>query len=69
MIKSLVKVLLFSFTLFSNAQQKATIDSLNRLPFATRIENAAKLDDDYLKNAENAHRLKYILGEAESYSN
>jgi len=69
MIKSLFKALLFSFAMFSNAQQKATIDSLNRLPFATRIENAAHLDDDFLKNAQDAHRLKYILGEAESYSN
>lgn len=69
MIKSLVKALLFSFALFSNAQQKATIDSLNKLPFATKIENAANLDDDFLKNAEDAHKLKYILGEAESYSN
>ena len=69
MIKSLVNALLFSFALFSTAQQKATIDSLNKLPFATKIENAAHLDDDFLQNAKAANKLNYILGEAESYSN
>lgn len=69
MIRDLVTTLLFGFTLLSNAQQKATIDSLNKLPFATKIEKAATLDDDFIKNAEDAHKIKYDLGEAESYSN
>lgn len=69
MIKDLAIILLFGFTLLSNAQQKAAIDSLNKLPFATKIEKAANLDDDFIKNAEDAYKIKYVLGEAESYSN
>ena len=51
------------------AQRRNVIDSLNALPFDYRIENAATLDFAYQKNAADAKKIGYKMGEAESYSN
>ncbi len=69
MIKQLFFVIFLTFALILKAQERASIDALNNLPFATKIEKATNLDDDYLRNAQHASRIKYILGEADSYSN
>ena len=53
----------------ANAQQKSAIDAVNNISFAEKIEKASSLDDDFLKNAQEAHKINYVLGEAESYSN
>ncbi|NMH26728.1 tetratricopeptide repeat-containing sensor histidine kinase [Flavobacterium silvaticum] len=51
------------------AQNRKTIDSLNNIPFETRLAQASKLDVVYLKNASDSKKIKYGLGEGESYSN
>ncbi|RZJ73538.1 sensor histidine kinase [Flavobacterium sp.] len=56
-------------TALVSAQTKKQIDSLNEIPFETRIAKAATLDKAYLKNAESAKKIKYEAGEAMSYSN
>lgn len=69
MIKALFFTIISTFVTGLNAQEKASIDALNNLPFATKIEKAYSLDDDYLRNAKKAKQINYVLGEAESYSN
>ncbi|NUY81826.1 sensor histidine kinase [Flavobacterium sp. MAH-1] len=64
----LVVIWLF-LSLSLSAQTKTQIDSLNDLPFETRIAKAAVLDKAYLKNAEAARKISYAAGEAMSYSN
>lgn len=48
---------------------RKSIDSINSIPFEVRLEKAASLDKVYLINASNAKKIKYVKGEAESYSN
>ncbi len=69
MIKNLLSSAFLILAISAEAQKKEAIDSLNHLLFATKIEKAATLANDYLENAKNAKKLKYTLGEAESYSN
>ncbi len=61
--------ILILFTASVSAQTKKQIDSLNEIPFETRIAKAAVLDKAYLANAESAKKIKYEAGEAMSYSN
>ena len=51
------------------SQTKKSIDSLNNLPFQIRQEKSAILLDYYIVNAQNASKINYKFGEAESYSN
>lgn len=60
-------VLLWMLPVFG--QQKQTIDSLNKLSFDYKVAHASTLDGLYLKNASNARKLNYALGEGESYGN
>ena len=64
-------LLFFVFSVFCFAQKPEIkkIDSINNLPFEVRLKDASILDKVYLKNAENAAKLNYDLGEAKSYSN
>jgi len=52
-----------------NAQSKKEIDSINTIPLQTKTSEPVLLEKTYLKNAESAKTLNYLLGEAESYSN
>lgn len=62
--------LIFVLTAFlSFSQTRKTIDSINNIPFRQKLEQASTLDSDYLKNLQNAIKIKYKLGEGESYSN
>ena len=66
-----MKYFLF-FLCFNNlafSQTKKSIDSLNNLPFQIRQEKSAILLDYYIVNAQNASKINYKFGEAESYSN
>ena len=64
-------LLFFVLSVFCFAQKPEIkkIDSINNLPFEERLKGASVLDKVYLKNAENAAKLNYDLGEAKSYSN
>ena len=64
-------LLFFVLSVFCFAQKPEIkkIDSINNLPFEVRLKDASILDKVYLKNAENAAKLNYDLGEAKSYSN
>lgn len=64
-----VCIAIASFFLNIASAQKARIDSLNALPFDVKIANATVLDNAYLKNAADARKIGYKLGEAMSYSN
>ena len=63
------KLIIFLFLNSLYSQTKKSIDSLNTISFDIRQEKASMLEDDYLMNAKNAKKIKYKLGEAESYSN
>lgn len=54
---------------FALAQTRTAIDSVNSIPFATKVEKARSLDDVFLRNAEAAKKIRYAEGEAESYAN
>jgi signal transduction histidine kinase len=68
-LKIAVSLLLLFISFFSTAQNKKSIDSINSIPYNQRLEKATILDVVYLKNAQDAQKLKYTLGEAESFSN
>ena len=61
----------FLLSVLGNAQKPDAkkIDSINNLPFEIRLKDAAILDKVYLKNADEAAKIHYDLGEAKSYSN
>lgn len=59
----------FFCTGFSFAQRIKTIDSINRIAYETKVAKAATLDGVFLNNAINSKKIKYVLGEADSYSN
>ncbi len=69
MIKKLLQYIVLIFVVLVNAQQKSAIDAVNNISYPEKIEKASSLDDDFLKNAQEAHKINYVLGEAESYSN
>ncbi|MBC7557099.1 MAG: tetratricopeptide repeat protein [Chryseobacterium sp.] len=60
---------LFFFSTILSAQDKKSIDSINAIPFEIKLKNSSTLSDTFLKNAQNAQKINYQLGEAESYSN
>ncbi|WP_374363875.1 tetratricopeptide repeat protein [Cloacibacterium sp.] len=60
---------LIFFNVFAQKKEIKKIDSLNNLPFEIRLKDAAVLDEIYLKNAEEAAKINYNIGEAKSYSN
>ncbi|RZJ30931.1 MAG: tetratricopeptide repeat protein [Flavobacterium sp.] len=62
-------VIALLFPMVAFPQKRTTIDSLNNLPFEKKTNEAAVIDALFLKNAKDAARLKYTLGEADSYSN
>lgn len=66
-IYAFCSIVIFPFMAY--AQNVHTIDSINSLPFEYKLKNASILDSLYLKNASDAHKIQYISGEAESYSN
>lgn len=61
--------LFFFFTFFSFSQSRKNIDSINNIPFGKKLEQSSSLDAVYLKNLQNAIKIKYELGEGQSYSN
>lgn len=68
-MRSIWFLILLVASVVASGQGRREIDSLNKIPFETRLAESAHLDKTYLKNAENARRIKYELGEGESYSN
>ena len=70
-MKKLILILLFLGTLVNvvHSQSKIVIDSVNAIPFEEKLKKAAVLDVVYLKNAQDATKIKYNLGLAKSYSN
>lgn len=63
-------LLVFLFVSFHTyAQSQAIIDSINNIPYDSKVQQANKLTDVYLKNAKNAQKIGYDLGQANSYSN
>ena len=63
---TLIGILLCSNILMA---QHRTIDSINNIPYEIKVAKAAILDDVFLKNASDSKKTKYVLGEADSYSN
>ncbi|HEU0135890.1 MAG TPA: tetratricopeptide repeat protein [Flavobacterium sp.] len=68
-MKSALLIFMLVVSVTAVAQNKRSIDSLNAIPFTTKTERAAVLDAVFLKNAADARRIRYKLGEAMSYSN
>lgn len=69
MIKKTLLFLIFFSLFLSQAQDKKTIDAVNAIPFEEKLKKAATLDVIYLKNAQDAEKINYQLGAADSYSN
>ncbi len=62
-------ILLFIlFATQSYSQTKKSIDSINQIPSIELIKNHIKLETVFKKNALHAKKIKYVFGEAESYS-
>ena len=51
------------------SQTKKSIDSINNIAYETKLENCVAFCKVYKKNASDAQKINYPLGEAESYSN
>lgn len=68
MIKNLFYFLFFLSTILS-AQNIKSIDSVNAIPYEIKLKNSSTLNNTFLKNVQNAQKINYQLGEAESYSN
>jgi len=51
------------------SQTKKTIDSINHIKYETIVEKNIKFYSLFMKNASDSKKIKYKLGEAESYSN
>lgn len=68
-MKNLINYFFLPFLLYGNAQQKAHIDHINNITYDVKVSNAATLDEVFLKNAQEAHKIGYVLGEADSYDN
>ena len=63
------KLIFILFTFFSFSQNRRTIDSINNIPFGRKLEQSATLDAVYLNNLQRSIKIKYELGEGQSYSN
>lgn len=68
-MKKLLHFIFITFLVQANAQQKSEIDAINRMAYDVKVANAATLDGVFLQNAEDAHKIGYVLGEADSYDN
>ncbi|WP_298221124.1 tetratricopeptide repeat protein [Flavobacterium sp.] len=68
-MKKAFTYLLLTFLCHAHAQQKAEVDALNNMPYDTKVAKSAVLDEAFLKNANDAHKIGYALGEADSYAN
>jgi signal transduction histidine kinase/uncharacterized protein YjhX (UPF0386 family) len=70
-MKHIIIIAIISLQLLNvnSEKNRKSIDSINAIPFEVRLEKAASLDKVYLINASNAKKIKYVKGEAESYSN
>lgn len=62
-------ILLFFFANCIFSQTKKSIDSINNIAYETKLQNCVTFCKVYKKNASNAKKINYPLGEAESYSN
>lgn len=51
------------------AHSKQQIDALNQMPYDQKVAQAALLDRKFLAHAASAHKIGYVSGEAECYSN
>ena len=66
------RIAIFFFLFFANcifSQTKKSIDSINNIAYETKLENCVAFCKVYKKNASDAQKINYPLGEAESYSN
>ena len=66
------RIAIFFFLFFANcifSQTKKSIDSINNIAYETKLENCVAFCKVYKKNAFDAKKINYPLGEAESYSN
>ncbi|GEC77552.1 tetratricopeptide repeat-containing sensor histidine kinase [Flavobacterium aquatile] len=66
------RITIFFFLFFANcifSQTKKSIDSINNIAYETKLENCVAFCKVYKKNASDAKKINYPLGEAESYSN
>lgn len=68
-INFFISAFLILLSTFAVGQNKKTIDSLNAIPFPTKIAKASELLDVYQKNLSDAKKLNYQIGIGESYSN
>ncbi len=68
-MKKLINVVFFAFMLQLHAQQQPKIDALNNMAYDVKVAKSAILEEVFLKNAEVAHKIGYVLGEAKSYDN
>ncbi len=62
-------ILLLFFSMVCSSQTKKSIDSINHIKYEIIVENNAKFCSIFKKNAIHCKKIKYTLGEAESYSN
>ncbi len=62
-------ILLLFFSIVCSSQTKNSIDSINHINYEIIVENNAKFCSIFKKNAIQSKKIKYTLGEAESYSN
>lgn len=70
MVKHIV-VFLFLFFSFAtiSSQNRKEIDRINAISYDEKQKKASTLDGVFLKNAQDAIRIHYEIGEADSYSN
>ncbi|MFV0392642.1 MAG: tetratricopeptide repeat protein [Paludibacteraceae bacterium] len=60
---------MFSSFVALNSQNKEEIDRINAISYDEKQKNASTLNDTFLINAQNAIKIRYEIGEADSYSN
>jgi signal transduction histidine kinase len=66
------RIIIFFLLFFANcilSQTKKSIDSINNIAYETKLENCVAFCKVYKKNASDAKKINYPLGEADSYSN
>jgi signal transduction histidine kinase len=62
-------ILLLFFSSVCSSQTKKSIDSINHIKYEIIVDNHTKFGSIFKKNAIHSKKIKYTLGEAESYSN
>ena len=70
-MKLKIFVLLFYIVVnqFGISQTRKSIDIINSISHQEKIQKSDELDDEFIKNAIDAKKIMYPLGEAESYCN